>query len=43
MEDLIQKNNEGSWSPQSTQRDTNVLSWLVDAAKGQDRNADTLA
>ncbi|KAH3973952.1 hypothetical protein HBH64_162160 [Parastagonospora nodorum] len=43
IEELIQKNNDGLWSPQTTEQDMNVLSWLADTAKGHDRDADTLA
>lgn len=31
------------WSPGTKEEDFNVISWLVDAAKGGDRDSDTLA
>lgn len=43
FEDLIRKNDAGTWSPGNKEEDFNVISWLVDAAKGRDRDPDTLA
>ncbi|PYI10682.1 putative cytochrome P450 [Aspergillus sclerotiicarbonarius CBS 121057] len=40
---MILENDRGAWSPRATEEDFNVLAWLVEAAKGQDRNPDTLA
>ncbi|KAL4999866.1 cytochrome P450 [Aspergillus recurvatus] len=42
VDDLIRKNDAGLWTPDSTENDFNVLCWLVEAARGADRNADTL-
>lgn len=43
IRDLLLRNNEGSWYPADNEDDSNVLSWLVDTAKGKDRDPDTLA
>ena len=43
IRDLLRRNDEGSWSPADNEDDSNVLSWLVDTAKGRDRDSDTLA
>ncbi|KAJ5921346.1 cytochrome P450 [Penicillium verhagenii] len=43
LEDLIRRNDEGTWSPEATEEGFNVLSWMVEAAKGGDRNPDSLA
>ncbi|MCJ1357217.1 MAG: hypothetical protein MMC33_007213 [Icmadophila ericetorum] len=40
---LLRRNSEGSLSPTDNEDDSNVLSWLVDKAKGRDRDPDTLA
>ncbi|KAL4736669.1 cytochrome P450 [Aspergillus similis] len=43
IDELIRRNDAGKWSPERTESDFNVLCWLVAAAKGSDRNAETLA
>ncbi|CBF83094.1 hypothetical protein AN3253.2 [Aspergillus nidulans FGSC A4] len=43
IDELIRRNDTGEWSPERTESDFNVLCWLVEAAKGRDRNAETLA
>lgn len=43
IQKLLQKSDEGSWSPEDNEDDLNVLSWLADTAKGKDRDPDTLA
>ncbi|MCJ1405151.1 hypothetical protein MMC11_008377 [Xylographa trunciseda] len=43
IRDLLCKNDNGLWSPADKEEDSNVLCWLVDTAKGKDRDADTLA
>ncbi|KAI5925015.1 putative cytochrome P450 [Camillea tinctor] len=43
IQELLDKNDNGSWSPQSTEDQTNVLSWLIDTVKGKDRTPDTIA
>ncbi|KAJ5727075.1 cytochrome P450 [Penicillium malachiteum] len=40
---LIRRNDEGTWSPGETEEEFNVLSWMVEAAKGSDRNPEALA
>ncbi|GKZ25551.1 hypothetical protein AbraCBS73388_001193 [Aspergillus brasiliensis] len=40
---MIEANDKGTWSPKATEEDFNVLAWLVEAAKGSDRNPETLA
>ena len=42
IRDLLRKNTEGSWKPDSKE-DYNVLSWLADTAKGTDRDPEVLA
>ncbi|MCJ1351569.1 MAG: hypothetical protein MMC33_001553 [Icmadophila ericetorum] len=39
---LLRKSDNG-WSPDINEEDFNVLAWLADLAKGNDRNPDTLA
>jgi cytochrome P450 len=41
--DLIRRNDCGEWSPTGSLDDSNVLCWLVETAKGKDRNPETLA
>lgn len=43
IRDLLCRSDDGSWSPEDNEDDSNVLSWLVDTAKGRDRDPDTLA
>lgn len=43
IQDLITRNDNGSWSAGDNEKDSNVLSWLAESAKGVDRDADTLA
>ncbi|RAK90790.1 putative cytochrome P450 [Aspergillus costaricaensis CBS 115574] len=43
IRDMIEENDKGSFSPKPTEDNFNVLTWLVEAAKGSDRNPDTLA
>ncbi|KAI9034946.1 cytochrome P450 [Aspergillus affinis] len=43
IEELILKNDAGGWTPEKSESHFNVLCWLVEAAKGGDRNPDTLA
>lgn len=43
IQELIRKSDTGSWNPDENNDDLNVLPWLVDAAKGEDRNPDTIA
>ncbi|GKZ51782.1 hypothetical protein AbraIFM66951_007158 [Aspergillus brasiliensis] len=43
IRDMIEANDKGTWSPKATEEDFNVLAWLVEAAKGSDRNPETLA
>jgi cytochrome P450 len=43
IQDLLDKNDRGEWSASNNTADSNVLCWLVDTAKGKDRNAETLA
>lgn len=40
---LLEKNDNGSWTPSSSEEEANVLHWLVDAAKGRDRDSSTLS
>jgi len=43
IRNLLRKSDNGSRSPQDNEEDSNVLCWLADAAKGRDRDPDTLA
>ena len=43
IHELLCKSDEGSWSSEDNEDDSNVLSWLVDTAKGRDRSPETLA
>lgn len=43
IQDLIEKNDRGEWSPINSDAESNVLCWLVDTAKGSDRDAEKLA
>lgn len=43
IRNLLRKSDNGSWSPQDNEEDSNVLCWLADTAKGRDRDPDTLA
>ena len=43
IDDLIRRNDNGTWQPEATDEGFNVMAWMVEAAKGQDRNGDTLA
>lgn len=43
IQSLIDQNNKGTWSPTDREEDSNVLCWLVETAKGRDRDAETLA
>ena len=43
IHELLRKSDNGSWSPEDNEDDSNVLSWLADTAKGRDRAPDTLA
>lgn len=42
IEDLLRKNDDGSWTPDS-EEDFNVLAWSAETAKGRDRDPETLA
>lgn len=43
IQELIDLSDAGKWSPGDDPADFNVLSWLVEAAKGKDRNPGALA
>ena len=43
IHELLYKSSDDSWSPESHEGDSNVLSWLASTAKGRDRDPDTLA
>ncbi|KAI0198931.1 putative cytochrome P450 [Astrocystis sublimbata] len=43
IRELLQANDAGIWKPESGEDDANILNWLVDMAKGRDRDADTIA
>ncbi|KAI1373130.1 putative cytochrome P450 [Hypoxylon crocopeplum] len=43
IEELLRANDQGTWKPQPTEDDSNVLNWLVDTVKGRDRNAEIIA
>ncbi|PVH97413.1 cytochrome P450 [Periconia macrospinosa] len=42
IQELVEKNNRGEWTSAEVD-EPSVLHWLVDTAKGRDRNAETLA
>lgn len=41
--ELLEKNDNGTWSPRKDPEDSNIFSWLIDAVKGKDRTPDTIA
>ena len=43
IQELLCKNDAGTWNSEDDKDDWNVLSWLSETAKGRDRNPDTLA
>ncbi|ORY11853.1 cytochrome P450 [Clohesyomyces aquaticus] len=43
IDDLLRRNNEGTWSPGEDAAEYNVLAWLADLAKGTDRDSHALA
>lgn len=43
IQDLLDKNDRGEWTPAANSEDSNVMSWIVEIAKGSDRNAERLA
>ncbi|OJZ81652.1 hypothetical protein ASPFODRAFT_85167 [Aspergillus luchuensis CBS 106.47] len=43
IRDMTSEDDKGTWSPKATEDEFNVLAWLVEAAKGSDRDPDTLA
>ncbi|KAF2877681.1 cytochrome P450 [Massariosphaeria phaeospora] len=44
LTELIRQNDAGQWSPDNKKKeDAHVLAWMIDTAKGDDRNVDTLA
>ena len=43
IKELLQKKDNGSWAPQGTEEDSNVLSWTIHLAKGEDRDPATIA
>lgn len=44
IRELLAENDDGRFNPQDNEEQhVNVLSWLVDAARGKDRNSDTIA
>ncbi|KAI0889802.1 cytochrome P450 [Annulohypoxylon maeteangense] len=43
IQELINKNDEGSWTPSYEDEDLNVLTWLSVLAKGKDRNPGSIA
>jgi cytochrome P450 len=43
IQGLLDRNDRGQWTPAANDAESNVLCWLVDTAKGRDRDAETLA
>lgn len=41
--ELLCKSDDGSWSPEDNEDESNILCWLAATAKGKDRDPDTLA
>lgn len=43
-QELLELNDKGTWKPEmSNEEDMNVLNWLIDASRGRDRDAGTIA
>lgn len=43
LHNFITRNDNGSWTTEDSEGESNVLAWLAELAKGTDRNPDTLA
>jgi cytochrome P450 len=43
LNEMLRKNDDGLWTPGSSEDDYNVLAWLADTAKGIDRDSNALA
>jgi ent-kaurene oxidase len=44
IQELLDMNDKGLWAPDaSDDKDLNVMSWLIDAVKGSERDVDRLA